>query len=269
MDNIFFTNSKCLQCAKNFYANASELKRGRGKYCTRQCYYNSRFGNGNPRYQAENGWLNCKNCKTLFRILPSEINSKKGKKYCSNECRDKVRGRLNVFCIECKNTFSVIPSRFNRKDAKTLFCSNSCRARFQSHTPVSSNGICRNATRSGMRKDLNKYFRSSWEANYARYLNFLVETKVISHWEYESDTFEFSKVIDGVAFYTPDFKVFDKSGNYEYHEVKGWMDKKSEIRLSSMKTFYGDEILVLINSPVYRKLSKTYKTLIPNWELDT
>lgn len=259
--------SKCFICNAEFKITDSELKKGK-KYCSNQCYYKSRIGSGNPRYQPNEGWLNCKNCQKQFRVHPYQLKAKKGKVYCSKECKEKVFYKLNVNCIECKLQFSVIPSRFNRKDAKTLFCSKTCRARFQSHNPESSNGICRNSTRGGKREDLNKYFRSSWEANYARYLNYLIETKVISHWEYESDTFDFSKDVIGVQFYTPDFKVFDKSGNYEYHEVKGWMDKKSEDRLLNMKTFYKSETVVLIDRPVYSELSKKYKNIIPNWEKD-
>lgn len=38
------------------------------------------------------------------------------------------------------------------------------------------------------------YFRSRWEANYALYLDFLVEKGEIKKWEYEVDVFVFDKI---------------------------------------------------------------------------
>src|SRR5215471_1288173 len=61
----------------------------------------------------------------------------------------------------------------------------------------------------GRRKDLDdRYFRSSWEANYARYLNFLKSRGEIHDWQYESNTFWFHKIKRGTRSYTPDFKVW-------------------------------------------------------------
>ena len=60
--------------------------------------------------------------------------------------------------------------------------------------------------RGGKRADLaNRYFRSSWEAKWARYLNWLASLHEIWGWEYEPQTFEFVEIKKGTRFYTPDF----------------------------------------------------------------
>lgn len=42
-------------------------------------------------------------------------------------------------------------------------------------------------SKGGIRPDLGRYFRSAWEANIARYLNFLQKHGEIESWEYESE----------------------------------------------------------------------------------
>lgn len=70
----------------------------------------------------------------------------------------------------------------------------------------------------GTRQDLNQYFRSAWEANIARLLNYLnIE------WIYEYKRFDFNNETEFVLSYQPDFYLpkYDK-----WIEVKGWMDEK-------------------------------------------
>lgn len=118
----------------------------------------------------------------------------------------------------------------------------------------------------GKREDLNNmYFRSSWEANWARYLNWLVEAGTIDKWEYEVDTFEFP-VKKGSKFYTPDFKVFNTEGTIEYHEIKGYMDAVSQTKLKRMAKYYPDVTLLLIDSDCYKSVAKQMKHALPGWE---
>ena len=118
----------------------------------------------------------------------------------------------------------------------------------------------------GRREDLGgQYFRSMWEANYARYLNWLVEQGEIQEWEYEADTFVFHGETRGAITYRPDFKVTERDGSVIYHEVKGWMDGPSKTRLRRMKKHYPDVQIVLIGEEEYKALSK-WKGIIPNWE---
>lgn len=121
----------------------------------------------------------------------------------------------------------------------------------------------------GFRDDLGDgkiFFRSSWEANYARYLNLMVETKQILSWEFEKDTFIFPNQTKGPVSYLPDFKVILLDGSIEYREIKGWMDAKSKSKLKKFKKYYPEVSLVLIDSTQYKKIERTYKLLIPLWE---
>ena len=121
-------------------------------------------------------------------------------------------------------------------------------------------------TKRGYRKDLQKFFRSSWEANYARYLNFLVKNNKILKWEYEPDILWFEKIKRGIRSYTPDFKITNIDNTIEYHEVKGWMDKKSKTKLKRTAKYYPNIKMILIDKTYYNKLKKQLRGLIPNWE---
>ena len=108
------------------------------------------------------------------------------------------------------------------------------------------------SARGGRREDLNMYFRSCWEANFARIMNF--QGKV---WEYEPTTFQLENSLS----YTPDFLVEGK-----YYELKGRMSEKSQKQLDLMKEKHPEIILELIDWRAYNELEKDYKNLIPAWE---
>lgn len=121
-------------------------------------------------------------------------------------------------------------------------------------------------TRGGKREDLGGLFlRSAWEANYARYLNWLVKQGQITEWQYEPRTFEFP-VKRGNRSYTPDFMVVLPDGRVEWHEVKGWMDDNSRVKLKRFAKHYPDERLVLIDEASYRAIAKQVRALIHGWE---
>lgn len=95
-----------------------------------------------------------------------------------------------------------------------------------------------------------RYFlKSGWETKYAEYLEILLKTGAILDWEYEPDTFWFEKIKRGVRSYTPDFKITHNDGTIEYHEVKGWMDKKSQTKIKRMAIYHPDVTLVVMMKP--------------------
>lgn len=121
--------------------------------------------------------------------------------------------------------------------------------------------------RMGKRDDLDGlYVRSSWEANYARYLNWLVALGEIAGWEYESVSFCFEAIKRGTRSYTPDFTVHLNDGRVEYHEVKGWMDAKSRTKLKRMAKYHPDVKVVLIDAEAYKAIERSIRSFIPNWE---
>lgn len=106
----------------------------------------------------------------------------------------------------------------------------------------------------GKREDINnQYFRSNWEANYARILN----EQSIS-WQYEPETFELS---NGTT-YTPDFKIGDK----KFVEIKGWYDNDSKEKISLFLKEYPQYELDLVGESEYYSLRSLFKHKIPTWE---
>jgi len=120
----------------------------------------------------------------------------------------------------------------------------------------------------GRRPDLgDRYFRSSWEANYARWLNLLVTQGKITGWTYEPETFIFHTISRGCRTYTPDFRIELADGGHEWHEVKGWMDPKSKTRLDRMARHYPAERIVLVEAAWFRDANrKGLGALLPGWE---
>ena len=109
------------------------------------------------------------------------------------------------------------------------------------------------------------YFRSKWERNYARFLNYLVSVGRIARWEYEPDTFDFP-VRRGVTSYTPDFKVWLLNGTHFYVEVKGYLDATSKTKLSRMAKYHPDQRVRLVDTKEYGSIRRYYRERLPAWE---
>ncbi len=119
----------------------------------------------------------------------------------------------------------------------------------------------------GRREDIGIYVRSSWEANYARYLNWLLKNRQIQKWEYEPDTFRFDAIKRGCRSYMPDFKVTELNGDIVYHEVKGYMDQRSRTALKRMGKYYPNVKVIVIDGAAYKRLEKQCAGgLVKNWE---
>lgn len=110
------------------------------------------------------------------------------------------------------------------------------------------------------------YFRSSWEANYARYLELLKNSNQIVGWEYECKTFWFDKIKRGVRSYKPDFKINELNGNYFWVEVKGFFDSKSLTKIKRFRKYYPEEKLVLVDKNWFRSNAFKLKMVIKDWE---
>ena len=111
------------------------------------------------------------------------------------------------------------------------------------------------SAKGGFRQDLKLYFRSNWEANFARILNLLNKT-----WEYECKTFKLEESLS----YTPDFWVVDDS---TYYEIKGRMDDKARKQLLLMSELFPEIKITLIEGPEYNELRANYKSILKEtWE---
>lgn len=121
--------------------------------------------------------------------------------------------------------------------------------------------------RRGRRDDLgDRFFRSSWEANYARFLEWQRQRGLIAAWEYEPETFWFENIRRGVRSYLPDFRVTESDGRRYYVEVKGWMDAKSKTKLARMRKYYPDVELRVVDAKTYQSIARQLAAVIPGWE---
>lgn len=114
--------------------------------------------------------------------------------------------------------------------------------------------------------DKHHYFKSSWERNYARFLEWQKSKGMLLDWEYEPDTFWFEKIKRGCRSYLPDFKITWMDGTHEYHEIKGWLDAKSNTKLKRMALYYPAVRVTLINKKCYKNLEALVSRMVPDWE---
>ena len=111
-----------------------------------------------------------------------------------------------------------------------------------------------------------KFFRSRWEANYARYLEWLKQNNQIKEWEHEAQLFWFEKIKRGCTSYLPDFRITNLNDSIEFHEVKGWMDNRSKTKIKRMKKYYPEIKLIIIESKMYNSIKKQMQLIITEWE---
>lgn len=257
----------CATCGGSFRKRSSE-----NKYCSKNCASVSRNGKGNPSWNGGKVTVACELCGKQKKAFPSQAH----RRFCSRACAgvSSIRrgdanpnwhgGLQDAKCRECGKEFQ------RRQGVKAVYCSRSCFTVGEFSSKTASRWITKwagSSKKSGKRADLEgRYFRSSWEANYARYLNFLISLKEITSWLYEADTFEFHSIKRGTRFYTPDFKVTLNNGEVEYHEVKGWKHPKGETALRRMAKFYPEIVICLIDQPVYMGIQKRFKGMLHGWE---
>lgn len=110
------------------------------------------------------------------------------------------------------------------------------------------------------------FYRSRWEANYARYLEWLKSLGQIKDWQHEPETFWFEAIRRGTRSYLPDFRVWENDGSSALHEVKGWMDSRSRTTLQRMAKYHPEQKLILIDKTQYSSITKKASSLIPGWE---
>ncbi|MFJ7185579.1 HIRAN domain-containing protein [Lysinibacillus xylanilyticus] len=108
----------------------------------------------------------------------------------------------------------------------------------------------------GLREDLSGAFKSSWEANIARLLNYLGYT----NWQYEEIYIQTS---DGT--YIPDFSLTHNNQQFVI-EVKGVWDNRSVTKVSETLRSANGEKIVLIDADIYTILSEHFSSEITNWE---
>lgn len=132
-------------------------------------------------------------------------------------------------------------------------------------------------TKSGYRADIGINVRSGWEANILRVLK-----SYDIPFEFEPTVFTYP-VKRGNKAYTPDIYL---NATEEWIEVKGYLDKNSEIKLKRFKKYYPDDFAVLtmiigksskkarnfceeLGVPTilyYEEIGRLFKSRIETWE---
>ncbi len=195
-----FVTVECEICSKEINKFPSLVREK--NYCSRKCQNLSL--NGIPEISKKR----CLKCDKEFTCILTTLVGQK-KKYCSYECSKTLRkpktGKF-LKCLNCDKEFYCKKYLLEKRK----YCSDPCQFESQSKgiKKIPTNG------RTGARKDLPSeyYFKSSLEADYARYLNF---NNIL--YEYEKHTFK--TILDGKErFYTPDFYLINED---KFIELKG------------------------------------------------
>ena len=266
----------------------ASLSRCKKQYCSKEC---------KKQYLKKNGSKNsvkltCNNCKETYFKPKSLANSK----FCSRQCQNSYQAnknkkkRIKTICIKCNESFIKIydssqkycslkcPAMDKRSETKSFkcaicncikqinindkrkYCGRNCQYKAQSLglIKIPTNG------RSGYRIDLpdDLYFKSSLEADYARYL--------IYHnisFEYEKECFTLKDKEGNTRRYTPDFFLNDQNC---FIETKGKRrDRKYEKNIACVQLLQaaGYNIKVVYMKEFYKKLKEDNEyDKIPNLE---
>jgi endogenous inhibitor of DNA gyrase (YacG/DUF329 family) len=267
----------CPICGNPFYV--IPYRTDKAKYCSRKCYYKS---------QIKLIRLRCAICKKIFFLPPNRLHEKNfcsvkcrtiasrtrpqkicpvchktfkarwsGRSrqiYCSRKCMAiAYTHKLSLTCEICGKQFTV-PLSLNRRRFCSLKCSQihwRAEIKEQYKSGRRKESLVRNQFCAYKRVDLNnQFFRSSWEANIARFLNFLG-----IKWIYEPERF---LVENGT--YLPDFFLVDLQC---YFEVKGWSSKNWREKID---LFSHSHDIVVIDKPLYLSIERCFSKFIPNWE---
>ena len=195
-------------------------------------------------------------------------NSERVKKYLADN--GHPRGALGMkHSDETKQKISQKSRQWNAsltEEQKQVIVEKSMRTRVANGTYAPNRS--KTTWKAGWREigDVKKYYRSRWEANYARYLEWLKSIGQIKSWSHESKTFWFSGVKRGSVSYLPDFCVVENNGSEAYHEVKGWMDDRSKTKIKRMAKYHPDVKLFVIQEKQYNEIKRKISSLIPDWE---
>lgn len=79
----------CETCGADFLAVAFQVKQGRARYCSTECYFRARYG------APHRITMGCENCRAEFLTWPSRLAAGKGK-VCSKACSSAMRARRVV-----------------------------------------------------------------------------------------------------------------------------------------------------------------------------
>ena len=234
-------------------ANMSDAQKARWNECT----------------EAERNWL---------RDRTEGMKPFLGKTH-SQENKDKVSAQFKKWHSENKHPRGMLGKKHTKETCEIISSKNKGRKRppeevtgmlktkFAKYGTTAPN-VRHGSWKSGWREIGGRriYARSRWEANYARYLQFLKENGQISEWEHEPHTFWFEKIKRGARSYLPDFRVTFTTGAIEFHETKGWMDARSKTKIRRMAKYHPSVKLVVLGAEWFKANRIKLRAILPGWE---
>ena len=239
--------NKCKNCG---------IETKNSNYCSRKCYWNGMVGKPSNYVHktgptGRTGWskgLTMHNNKSLMHsslAKKGRVSPFKGKTY--EQIYGAERGR------EMRSRHSGINHGMFGKThsfvAKKAISNGNKKAILEGRFRPMDNSF----KKAGFRKDLNKYFRSSWEANFVRLLN-----KLGVKWEYEKYRFDL-----GDRIYIPDFYLVDKKC---FVEITGIKSEDKIDKMNKMARLFPEVRIVLLGEEKYNILYKRFCDTIPGWE---
>lgn len=215
------------------------------------------------KWAIENGYSEQK--KSVCR---KDLNGDFSPENCFFESPDYLRKHCQSFQSVNKRNQKAEQWRVENRDILLESIGKGMKTRLQKYGTLVTNNREKCSWKQGWREigGKKKYFRSLWEANYARYLEFLKQHNEIKEWEHEPDTFWFRNIKRGCRSYLPDFKITNNNGSIEYHEVKGWYDNRSKTKIKRMAKYYPEVKLIVIFGKQYQSIAKQMKNIIKDWE---
>ena len=227
----------CTQCNEEYKKPISKAEKS--KFCTKSC---------KDKSYAQYKIANCLCCKKDFK-------AKRGKKYCSRECYLKInkQERIDLKCDYCGANYKKPVGK------TTKYCGKECQYKAQSSGlhEIPSNG------RLGFRYDLpsNYFFKSSLEADYARWCEFTKKPYV-----YEHKTFTV-KYEGRDKQYTPDFYHPDEDKYVELKAIRRDRKFNSNLLAADILKQQGVNIDVLLMHEFYTQIKQSnHYWLIENIE---
>lgn len=245
----------CTQCGKIFSRVKSLVKDGYN-FCSKKC-----FNKHKSEQMIIDGFKKHNKLRSGVSISIEDVLNKKvtkclqcgheflrtnwKQKFCSNECANdykKAHRKLqNKVCEICGREFTC------KSNKKGRFCSHKCQWEAQSRGLVKSYSY----GNYGYREDLQKTFRSSLEANFARVCNYLKLT-----WPYEPKCFYTS-----LGRYTPDFYIKEWDS---FVETRGYKKRSLEKAKLASET-HGFKLKIIFEQDFLNEYG-SLKEKIPHWE---
>jgi predicted nuclease of restriction endonuclease-like RecB superfamily len=134
---------------------------------------------------------------------------------------------------------------------------------------IKTRGLRPQVAKAGWREIGGKrhYFRSRYEINYCKYLEWLKKNNLIVEWHYEPKTFWFEGIRRGTVSYKPDFLI-EYSDKQQWVEVKGYWDKRSLTKIKRFKKYFPELQLISVDKEWFSKNSRKLMIIVKDWECD-